>query len=310
LSFTDSATVQACIARPDGVIQIFHNPAYGMTLKSQGCADGPAWMLMGGYAPAQEHWLMPFSTAFRTVAVATIVGVTSVAADVARADKLVAVPPLGTLALSFDWATTGPGQTPATVTGGGINNGTVPIHVNNLTGNGASTYLFDNSFVNPIGSFADVQINAGSQGSESIGFIDSYVFDVPASNTNAFAFSLNLGPALGLDDLTARLYEYDVGGTQNLTLGGTGPIATGLIDGWSTSANPNGGSSVASTELPMLGLQAGEYVLEIAGLETGATSGSYSGQLNVAPVPLPGTLPLVLGGIGLLLRYARRRTPA
>jgi hypothetical protein len=253
---------------------------------------------------------MPLSTAFRKVAVVTVVAVISVAVDMARADKLVAVPPLGTLTLSSDWATTGPSQTPATVSGSGINNGTLPVYVNNLTANGASTYLFNNSVVNPIGSFADVQINDASQGSESIGFIDSYVFDVPASHANAFAFSLNLSSALGLDDLTARLYEYDVGGTQNLTLGGTGPIATGLIDGWSKSANPDGGSSVAGTELPTLGLQAGQYVLEIAGLETGVTSGSYSGQLNVAPVPLPGTLPLALGGFGLLLLRARRRTSA
>jgi len=254
---------------------------------------------------------MPSSTAFRTVAVATIATAVSIAASgAARADKLVAVPPLGTLSLSSDWATTGIGQTPTTVTGSGINNGTVPVYVNNLTANGSSTYLFNNSFTRPAGSFPDVQIDDGSQGMENIGFIDSYVFDVPASNANAFAFSLNLSSALGLENLTARLYEYDVGTTQNLALGGTGSVTTGLVDTWSRSDNPTGSSSVASTELPVSGLQAGEYVLEIAGLETGAASGSYSAQLNVTPVPLPGTLPLAVGGLGLLLRFARRRNPA
>jgi MYXO-CTERM domain-containing protein len=255
---------------------------------------------------------MPSSAAFRMVAVASAAAVISIATVVAKADKLVAVSPLGSLALSSDWATTALGQTPATVMGTGTNNAMLPVYVNDLTANGPSTYLFDNSFTRPTGSFADVQINDGSQGLENIGFIDSYVFAVPASTANAFAFSLNLRSTLGLDDLTARLYEYNVGGTQNFTIGGISTITNGLVDAWSKSDNPVGGSSVASTELPVSGLQAGEYVLEIAGLETGAASGSYSGQLNVSPtpVPLPGTLPLALGGIGLLLRHARRRTVA
>jgi len=249
---------------------------------------------------------MPSSTAVRMLAVASMAATMSLASGVAWADKLVPVAPLGMLNLSSDWATTATGQTPTTITGSGVNSGTLPVYVNDLTANAASTYLFDNSFTRPNGSFPDVQVDDGSQGMENIGFIDSYVFAVPASTANAFAFSLNLSSTLGLEDLTARLYEYAVGGTQNLTIGGTAPVTSGLVSGWSTSNNPTGGSSVASTEIPVSGLGAGEYVLEIAGLETGSTSGSYSGQLNVSPVPLPGAWTLTLSGLGFMLLYSRR----
>jgi hypothetical protein len=253
---------------------------------------------------------MSSSTAIRALAVAGVAVAMSMAAQVARADLLVPVAPLGTLSLSSDWAATALGQTPSTVTGSGVNNGTPPVLVNDLAANGASTYFFNNSFTSPAGSFADVQIDDASQGPESIGFIDSYVFAVPNATVNSFVFSLNLSSALGLDDLTARLYQYNPGNNQNLTIGGAGTVTTDLIDNWSMSNNPVGGSSLASTGLPVSGLRAGEYVLEIAGLETGSTSGSYSGQLNVSPVPLPGTLLLLLGGLAVLLRYSRHSSAA
>ena len=56
-------------------------------------------------------------------------------------------------------------------------------------------------------------------------------------------------------------------------------------------------------------VSAGLYVLEVVGqLSNGATSGSYSGQLSVAPVPLPAALPFLLSGIAGLVGFLRRRT--
>jgi hypothetical protein len=55
-------------------------------------------------------------------------------------------------------------------------------------------------------------------------------------------------------------------------------------------------------------LAAWTYVLEVRGNVTGTSGGSYSGTLNVAPVPLPAALPLLFSGLGLLGGgLARRR---
>jgi hypothetical protein len=231
--------------------------------------------------------------------------------NTAKADSLVPVSPLGYLQASSSWWDTATGQTPTTVTGDGSNDGTTPVLVNDLTANGASTYNFSNGIAAPLGSYKDVQINDANQGMENIGFVDTYVFAITASTTNAFAFSLNLSSTSGLQDLTARLYEYSANGVQNLTIGGTGPVQTAqTVDNWSLSTNPSG-SGIASTSIAASNLGAGEYVLEIAGLEMGTANGAYSGQLGIAPVPLPAGLPLLLSGLaGIGFNILRRKTTA
>jgi len=239
-----------------------------------------------------------------TLLIATLL---AIGAEPAKADMLQPVAPLGNLGLSSSWWDTATGQTPTTVTGDGSNDGTLPVLVNDLSANAASTYMFSHGFTAPSGSYPDIQINDASQGAENIGFIDSYVFAVTASNANAFAFSLNLSSSSGLQDLTVRLYEYSANGVQNLTLGGTGAVATAqTVDNWSLSSNPNG-SGIASTSIPVSNLGTGEYVLEIAGLETGTSNGAYSGQLDIAPVPVPAALPLLLSGLAGLGFKIRRR---
>jgi hypothetical protein len=125
------------------------------------------------------------------------------AAGAAKADTLTSILPGGTLLPGQGWFSTGPGQTPTTITGTGVNNGG-GIQVNDLTGAGAGSFLFSQTFTAPNASFAAPnQINGNSYG-----FVSSYVIDVPPAMANAFVFSLNLSSTVGIENLSARLYEY------------------------------------------------------------------------------------------------------
>jgi hypothetical protein len=234
----------------------------------------------------------------------------AVAPAVSRADTLAPVAIGGSLVLSQGWFSTVPGQSPTTVTGNGINDGTAPVAISNVTGNGPGTYIFSQTFINPNGSFpAANQING-----QNYGFIASYVVDLPSAMASSFVFSLGMTSTTGLENLTARLYAYNavINSTaiQNLTVGNPGPPANGgLILGWSASSN----GTLASTQLPQTTVGAGWYVLQLAGIETGSSNGTYSGQLDVtpvAPVPIPATLPLLLSGCAGLVALIRRRRAA
>src|ERR1700716_4321572 len=116
----------------------------------------------------------------------------------ATADTLTSIGPGGTLVAAQSWASAAPGQTPTTVTGTGINNGG-PILINDLTGAGAGSFLFSQTFTNPNGSFAAPNKINGN----TYGFVTSYVIDVTPSMANAFVFSLNLSSTVGLQNLSA-----------------------------------------------------------------------------------------------------------
>jgi hypothetical protein len=172
------------------------------------------------------------------------------------------------------------------------------VTVSDLTGNPASNYGFTNSFGAANGAFA-----SGTLQGLQYNFVDTYIIDVPASQASAYIFSLNLTEQLGVQNLTARLYDYSVGTVQNLTIGGVGPV-NGVVAGpWSPAVN----GVVSSTQLLSTNISSGEYVLQIVGLEVGAQSGSYNGSLAIAPVPLPAALPLLLSGLSGLGLWGRRR---
>lgn len=80
----------------------------------------------------------------------------------------------------------------------------------------------------------------------------------------------------------------------------------GAVDGWTAPLTGSNGS--LSILLPT-GFAAGSYDLQVRGEAIG-TDASYAGTLQIAPVPLPAGLPLLLSGLGLLGGLIRRRRPA
>jgi hypothetical protein len=188
---------------------------------------------------------------------------------------------------------------PQTETGDGLNNGTGPVTVSDISGNSAGSYTFNATLAPNSSTF-------GSILGQSYNFVASYVIDIPVAQTSAYIFSLNLN-SLSLTNLSARLYSYTANGYTNLTIGGTSGVSGTVYGPWSPSSN---GGSLDSTTLSTTTPAAGEYVLQLIGNETGTTSGTYNGTLAVTPVPLPVALPLLLSGLSGLGLWGRRRKAA
>ena len=146
----------------------------------------------------------------------------------------------------------------------------------------------------------------------AFGFYDDYVFDVSASQANSITSTISLSNLLGIDNLQVRLYQSPVNLNLLPILGNPTvvPYLLTVYDGWSAPmnfANFTGTTAI----LPITPLAAGRYVLEVRGTSVGTAGGSYTGLLNVTPVPLPPALSLLLGGIGLfiVLGLVRRLGP-
>jgi len=141
--------------------------------------------------------------------------------------------------------------------------------------------------------------------SPGYGFYDDFLFTIgTGAATDSITSTINLGSLLDITDLQVRLYNT----AGNPTLPVLGTPAGGAISAWSTAESyapgETGTVSVLSTTVGP-----GTYVLEIRGNVTGSSGGSYSGTLNLAPVPVPATLPLLLSGIAFVGGFLRRRRP-
>jgi hypothetical protein len=133
------------------------------------------------------------------------------------------------------------------------------------------------------------------------GFYDDFLFSVGTTTAaDSVTSTINLGN-LSINNLEVRLYS--AAGNSPLPVLG---VPNGTV--WSSWNTPisgpgfTGSYSVLNTDL-----KSGTYVLEVRGNVTGAAGGSYSGTLNVQPVPLPAAFPLLLSGVGFLGGLARRR---
>jgi hypothetical protein len=138
-------------------------------------------------------------------------------------------------------------------------------------------------------------------------FQDSYRFTIGSgASGDTLVASLGLnnsnGSTFNIADLQFRLYEVPTATTAPIV----GGIPAGSIPITAWVGPPSGSNEVEAT---FSGIQAGTYILDVAGIANGTNGGTYFGQLNVnTPVPLPASLPLLLSA--LAGAFLLRRRPA
>lgn len=132
----------------------------------------------------------------------------------------------------------------------------------------------------------------------SYGFYDDYLFSITGAVADSISTTINLDSLFNISNFQERLYN--ASGNTVPTLGA--PVG-GAIDAWTIPIGTLGTVTVLNPTV----LSAGTYVLEMRGNVTGSLGGGYAGALNIEPVPLPAALPMMLAGLGLLGRVARRR---
>jgi hypothetical protein len=161
-------------------------------------------------------------------------------------------------------------------------------------------YSFVDSFANQSNVLTGVTSSVGSYT-----FQDTYKFTIgQTASGDALTVSLNLNlgtPVFDISNLQFRLYEVASSAIQpglNIPAGST------LVTAWTGTPGPSTGAAI---QAHFSDIQAGTYFLDVAGTADGSSGGTYVGQLNLAPVPLPAALPLLISGLGLFGGLWRRR---
>jgi hypothetical protein len=177
---------------------------------------------------------------------------------------------------------------------------------NDLSGNSGGSYTYANGF-----GAAQSAIAATGVPASTYGFYDSWVFTVTGSTADSITSTINLtsgSAGTHLSNLDVQLFM--LSGNPNLPSFVPNNSVADLLSVTNFSLTP-GVSGTTVVLSPTAPLGAGTYVLEIRGLVDGSSGGSYSGVLNVVPVPLPaaGWLLGAIGGLGLLVRRRRPTAP-
>ena len=230
------------------------------------------------------------------LAASTIAAMWASALGTAAADTVVTLPP-----------STQTTQTTLPFSETYINGSSTVTGTPGATGGGITTYSLSSGSYAYSQTFSQALTPFTPSGStHSYAFYTDYVFTVAPNTFDSLTSSINLGTALAVNGLQARLYDYVVGTTQNLTLPAFNP--TGKIwDSWSAAVNLAPGLTANTTVIAPTTLAAGTYVLEIRASSVGTSGGSYSGLVNLTPVPLPAALPLLLSALGGLGAFSVRR---
>lgn len=144
------------------------------------------------------------------------------------------------------------------------------------------------------GKLAGADINGGSPG-----FIDDYLFQISPASADAVSATIN-DKTHAVSNLFARLYSLSTNAGGLVLTEPSGTTYNGIVTDL---------GQVTVVTINPVTLAAGSYVLEISGTASGSSGGSYTGTLNLSPVPLPPSFALLLTGLlglaGLALPRSR-----
>lgn len=129
-------------------------------------------------------------------------------------------------------------------------------------------------------------------------FVDWFGFSVSDTSYNGITASISFAQDFGIEQLTTQLYSGSITGNQ---------VNIGSLIALGDSRQMSFSNVVQTTSVIAPTFLAGDYLLKISGLTTGEFGGSYIGVANLAPVPVPPTLPLMAAGLGVLALLRRKR---